>query len=171
MWQDIPKVHELFNDMMNQAHEELDFAVAGPVAVEVFSLPAQGMVVIVTRGTHKHEDDDILEQEDRDFYELEVTLDESEDILFAFDDFEHVIQVAHKLQPFVEDGGRLLQYNSRYFLLFEDLNLEESVFDLLIAILSEFGEPSTQSKFILNEYGSVLIGKEAVTILCKHFKL
>src|SRR5690606_38016040 len=35
IWQDIHKVHELFNDMMNQAHQELDFVVVGPVAVEV----------------------------------------------------------------------------------------------------------------------------------------
>ncbi|MGE5701533.1 MAG: adaptor protein MecA, partial [Clostridia bacterium] len=50
MWRDIPKVHELFNDMMEQAYHELGFEVSGPVAVEVFALPAQGMVVIVTRG-------------------------------------------------------------------------------------------------------------------------
>jgi len=46
MWQDIPKVHELFNEMMEQAYRELGFEIAGPVAVEVFALPAQGMVVI-----------------------------------------------------------------------------------------------------------------------------
>ena len=50
IWRDIPKVHELFNDMMEHAYQELGFEVTGPVAVEVFALPAQGMVVVVTRG-------------------------------------------------------------------------------------------------------------------------
>ena len=50
MWREIPKVHELFSEMMDQAYSELGFDPSGPLAVEVFALPAQGMVVIVTRG-------------------------------------------------------------------------------------------------------------------------
>lgn len=171
MWQDIPKVHELFNDMMNQAHQELDFAVAGPVAVEVFSLPAQGMVVIVTRGgasrVFDHDNDDDFAQ---DFYELEVTLDESDDMLFEFVEFDDVIHVVHKIAPFFDDGGRFYKYGSKYFLLFEDLAVEDSLSDLLIALLSEYGEPSTQSKYVLDEYGQILIKEQAIQTLCKHFK-
>lgn len=50
MWQEVPKVHDLFTEMMDQAYSELGFDATGPLAVEVFALPAQGMVVIVTRG-------------------------------------------------------------------------------------------------------------------------
>ncbi len=173
IWQDIHKVHELFNDMMNQAHQELDFVVVGPVAVEVFSLPAQGMVVIVTRGgVSKYSSyESSLEEEFDDYYELEVTLDESEDILFSFQDLDDVIHVAYKLKPFLEeDGGKLYQYHSRYFLLFEDISLEDSVYELLIALLSEFGEPSTQSKYVLHEYGHLIMEDRAIQTLCKYFK-
>ena len=44
LWKDLPKVHELFNDMMEQAYYEVGFEVNGPVAVEVFALPTQGMM-------------------------------------------------------------------------------------------------------------------------------
>lgn len=172
MWQDIPKVHELFNDMMDQAYKELDFEVSGPVAVEVFNLPAQGMVVIVTRGKGSYDSsDEYLDEDKDDYYELEVTLDESDDVLFTFKDFEDVIQVSHKLAPFLEDGGKLFSYNQRYFLLYEDLIIEDSVYDLIIAILSEYGEPSMLSKYILEEYGNAVISEKAIQKICEAFKL
>ncbi|QZT32616.1 genetic competence negative regulator [Caldalkalibacillus thermarum TA2.A1] len=171
IWQDIPKIHELFHDMMNQAYQELDFEVNGPVAVEVYSLPAQGMVVIVTRGRGAVDAVQDEEHEDmQDYYELEVTLDESDDILFVFNELDDCIQVAHKLAPFLEGDGTLYKYNDRYYLLFEDLVVEDEVYELLIALLSEFGEPSTQSKYVLNEYGTVIIKERAVETLCRYFK-
>jgi adapter protein MecA 1/2 len=170
IWHDIPKVHDLFNDMMDQAYSELDFEVSGPVAVEVFSLPAQGMVVIVTRGkgyfdaSQEEKDGDL----DDEFYELEVTLDESDDVLFSFKELDDLIRVSHKLQPFIEEG-KLYHHNQRYLLLFEDVTLEESVYELMIAILSEFGEPSMTSKYVLDEYAKVIIENGAIQTICKHF--
>ncbi len=73
MWRDIPKVHELFNDMMEHAYQELGFEVAGPIAVEVFALPAQGMVVIVSRSRVPRIEGRDLEN-DEDVYEIEVTM-------------------------------------------------------------------------------------------------
>jgi adapter protein MecA 1/2 len=173
IWHDIPKVHELFNDMMDQAYQELDFEVNGPVAVEVFNLPAQGMVVIVTRGSGVHplhaekEDEEPIEE---DYYELEVTLDECDDILFSFQDLDDIIHVCHKLLPFVENEGQLYTYHGRYYLLFEEIAVEESVFDLMIAILSEFGDPSTTSKYVLAEYGKIVMPAQAVKMVCQFFK-
>jgi adapter protein MecA 1/2 len=173
IWHDIPKVHDLFNDMMDQAYQELAFEVSGPVAVEVFNLPAQGMVVIVTKGKGYFESSQGEKDEDLndEFYELEVTLDESDDVMFSFKELDDIIQVAHKLQPFIEDGGKLYHYNDRYLLLFEDISLEESVYELIIAILSEFGEPSMTSKYVLDEYAKSVIKDQAIQTLCKHFKL
>lgn len=168
IWHDIPKVHELFNDMINQAYQELDFEISGPVAVEVYSLPAQGMVVIVTRGHSAIRDQD--EDELEDYYELEVTLDESEDVLFSFTDFDDCIQVAHKIAPLIDGRGKLYKFHERYYLLLEGLNLEEETTELLIALLSEFGEPSTQSKYVLDEYGTVIVAEDAIQLLCHHFK-
>lgn len=173
IWHDIPKVHDLFNDMMDQAYQELDFEVSGPVAVEVFNLPAQGMVVIVTRGKGSYDpnvDEDKDDSLDDDFYELEVTLDECDDVLFSFKELDDVIHVCHKLLPFLENEGRLYSYHNRYYLLFEDVSLEESVYELMIALLSEFGEPSMTSRYLLDEYAHIVIERDAVKTVCRYFK-
>lgn len=171
MWQDIPKVHELFNEMMDQAYQELEFEVSGPVAVEVFNLPAQGMVVIVTRGKASFEsfNEDKDDEIDDDFYELEVTLDESTDVLFTFKELDDVIHVSHKLQAFLEGGGKLYHYHNAYYMLFEELDVEESLYEVIIAILSEFGEPSMLSKYILDEYARVIMEEQAIQTVCKYF--
>src|SRR5690606_26216031 len=98
IWREIPKVHELFSDMMEQAYSELGFDANGPLAVEVFALPAQGMVIIVTRGgsatspdsTEGDGDIDMMD-DDAEVFEMEVTLEQLDTISYAFRDFEHVL--------------------------------------------------------------------------------
>ncbi|WP_027417459.1 genetic competence negative regulator [Aneurinibacillus terranovensis] len=168
MWRDIPKVHELFNDMMDQAHEEVGFSVNGPVAVEVFSLPAQGMVVIVTRGkTDLTDSSDDMDYDD--IYEMQVTLEESDDVVYSFSDFEHLVELAHRINAKLIDGGSIYAYNGRYYLFLEELEMERKDYDNLISILSEYGEASTVTKYVLQEYGTVVIADDAVKVLCQHF--
>ncbi|WCK56054.1 genetic competence negative regulator [Aneurinibacillus sp. Ricciae_BoGa-3] len=168
MWRDIPKVHELFNDMMDQAHEEVGFSVNGPVAVEVFSLPAQGMVVIVTRG----KTDSIDSSDDMDYddiYEMQVTLEESDDVIYSFSDFEDLLELAHRINAKLLYGGSLYSYNGRYYLVFEEIEMERKDYEDFIAVLSEYGEASTTTKYVLQEYGAVVIGDDAVKVLCQYF--
>jgi adapter protein MecA 1/2 len=115
MWREIPKVNELFSEMMDQAHSELGFEASGPLAVEVFALPAQGMVVIVTRGKlNVHADDSVHEDDesDEDVYEMEVTLEQSDMVMYAFRDFDGGRQIV-RLQRQVHYGNRSDQH--RFF--------------------------------------------------------
>ena len=86
-------------------------------------MPAQGMVVIVTRGKvnvssdGQHADDD--EHED-DIYEMEVTLESSDIVMYAFRDFEDVISAAKQLKASsLSDDGRLYSYKGRWILAFD----------------------------------------------------
>ncbi|MFY0543025.1 genetic competence negative regulator [Brevibacillus sp. H7] len=168
MWRDIPKVHELFNDMMEQAYQELGFEVSGPVAVEVFALPAQGMVVIVTRGKtgSKVEKE---EEYDEEVYELEVTLEESDLILYSFRDFEHMVEAAHRINAFLTNGGAAYFYQGKYYLVLEEVDLDQERYQKLIAILSEYGEATPTTVYVLEEYGKVIIADDAVKEICKRF--
>lgn len=168
MWRDIPKVHELFNDMMEQAYHELGFEVSGPVAVEVFALPAQGMVVIVTRGKTgtKVEKEEEFEDE---VYELEVTLEESDLIIYSFRDFEHMIEAAHRINAMLTNGGAAYFYQGKYYLVLEEVDLEQERYQKLIAILSEYGEATPTTVYVLEEYGKVIVAEDAVKELCKRF--
>lgn len=164
MWRDIPKVHELFNDMMEQAYHELGFEVAGPVAVEVFALPAQGMVVVVTRGRDPLIEDD---EDDEPMYELEVTLEESDLVIFRFADFEDLIQAALRTEHLVE-GGRVYAYQGQYFLIF-DADSDIKNLQTVIAILSEHGDSSTITEAVLQEYGKPVWSDHAVSQLVHYF--
>lgn len=168
MWRDIPKVHELFNDMMEQAYEELGFEVSGPVAVEIFALPAQGMVVIVTRGktgstVEKEEDDDEA------VYEMEVTLEESDLILYSFRDFEHLVEASHRINSLLTNGGSIYYYQNKYYLVLEEVDMDQERYQKLIAILSEYGEATPTTIHMIEEYGKVVMEDDAVKELCKRF--
>jgi len=173
MWREIPKVHELFSEMMDQAYNELGFDASGPLAVEVFQLPAQGMVVIVTRGKVNLKNDERTQdgdEHDEDVYELEVTLEQSDVVLYAFKDFEDVIAACKQLQiaDFTEDG-RLYAYNNKYMLAFEPSGLELARYHALIALLAEYGDATTVTTAVLDEYGKIIISENAVKEICTHF--
>ncbi|MBO9606425.1 MAG: genetic competence negative regulator [Paenibacillaceae bacterium] len=173
LWREIPKVHELFSEMMEQAYSELGFDATGPLAVEVFGLPAQGMVVIVTRGKMDGPRDNEAEQEeDEDVYEMEVTLEQSELISYAFRDFEDLVRMANVILPLVDDGGTLFAYKGCYILQIsqEESEEREGRYDALIAVLSEFGEATSVTRAVLEEYGKVVIAANAVQVLCAHFR-
>jgi adapter protein MecA 1/2 len=171
MWREIPKVHELFSEMMDQAYTELGFDASGPLAVEVFALPAQGMVVIVTRGkVHVKPEDRAQEEEDDDVYELEVTLEQSDVVLYSFRDFEDVIAVSKQLRDAnLTDEGRLYSYNGKYMLAFEPVGVELPRYHAIIALLAEFGEAASVTTAVLDEYGKLIVPEKAVAEICTHF--
>lgn len=171
MWQEIPKVHELFTEMMDQAYSELGFDVTGPLAVEVFALPAQGMVVIVTRGKYDHQQyvsgsDDELPEE---VYEMEVTLEQSDSIMYAFSDFEVLIEAAHMLRAHITEAGKLYHYKGKWILYMEPEEVDEQRHAALIAVLAEFGEASSLTPAMLIEYGKLIMGENAIAAICTHF--
>ncbi|GAA3327589.1 hypothetical protein GCM10020331_068140 [Ectobacillus funiculus] len=114
LWQNAPKVQQLFRDMMHEANKELGFEADGPIAVEVFSLQAQGMVVIVTK---EHQEIGLDEDFSDDFIEMQVTLDESEDILYEFASFEDVISLAERLYPLGIEDGKLYSFQKSFLLI------------------------------------------------------
>ncbi|TCP31670.1 adapter protein MecA 1/2 [Scopulibacillus darangshiensis] len=164
MWHDLPKVQQLFRDMIMEADDELGFQAEGPIDVEVFSLPAQGMVVIVSKSL----DHEMFDDDHDEFIEMQVTLDESCEILYKFDDFEDVVSLSHKLYDLGVTEGALHLFEGKYYLSFE----EEEYFidlDLLIAVLAEYGNTSTMTSHRLFEYGKEIISDHAIRQLYTYF--
>lgn len=172
MWQEVPKVHDLFTEMMDQAYSELGFDATGPLAVEVFALPAQGMVVIVTRGKYDHHQyggagEDELPEE---IYEMEVTLEQSDSIVYAFRDFEVLVEAAHVLIGNITSQGQLYSYNDKWYLYFDPKEFEEAALSGLVGVLAEFGDSSPVTQAVLAEYGKTVMEENAIQTLCNHFK-
>ncbi|UUZ79481.1 genetic competence negative regulator [Paenibacillus sp. P26] len=170
MWREIPKVHELFSEMMDQAYMELGFDATGPLAVEVLAMPAQGMVVIVTRGKmNLGHSEDALEEEMEEVYELEVTMDETDQITYAFHDFEDLLRMAKVINPMLIEGGTLYSYKGKWILLLDAVEMEENRLQAVVAVLSEFGEATSVTQAVLEEYGKTVIESDAVKVLCSKF--
>ncbi|PAD68279.1 adaptor protein [Bacillus sp. 7586-K] len=165
LWKDSLKVHQLFRDMMNEASEELGFKAHGPIAVEVYSLHAQGMVVIVTKSQAENEIDEDFSD---DYIEMQVKLDENFDIIYEYDSFEDIIQCAKYLVHLQINGGMIVNYNNKFYLLLND-NQDINI-DNLVAILAEYGSPSTLTVHRLKEYGNIIMKDHAIKTI-KHYFL
>lgn len=166
LWQDAPKVQQLFQDMMEEASIELGFEVDGPLAVEVYSLQAQGMVVIVTKeGTHYEDDDDFLDE----YIEMQVTVDESFDIFYEFHSIEDIISLTKQLKALQIKGGSLYYFQNYYYILFQDSDFEGRNSEDIIPILAEFGNPATVTIYRVSEYGKKIIKDCAIEEIYTHF--
>lgn len=164
LWKDSLKVQQLFRDMMDEASVELGFEAHGPIAVEVYSLHAQGMVVIVSHSEDTTELDDDFSDE---YIEMQVKLDENFDVIYEFNTFEDIIQVSNYLFRKNVQDGMIIFYSEKYYLLLND----DQPFDIddLVAILAEYGNPSTLTDHRLKEYGKVIIEKKAIEEIYNHF--
>ncbi|MCM3571694.1 genetic competence negative regulator [Mesobacillus subterraneus] len=163
IWKDSLKWHQLFHDMLEEASEEFDLDIIGSVAVEIFSLHAQGMVMIVTM----IEQDEDEEQFDDGIIEMQVTLEGSEDILFEFENIEDVIQLAKRLLDAGIIGGSLHFMNDHYYFLMNGILPNEA--DKTVSIMAEYGVPSILSIHRLLEYGNEIMEERAVENLVHYF--
>ncbi|UAL50844.1 MULTISPECIES: genetic competence negative regulator [Metabacillus] len=164
LWKDSLKVHQLFREMMDEASEELGFEASGPIAVEVYSLQAQGMVIIVTKN---HEEEEIDEDYADDYIEMQVKLDQSYDIIFEFNEFEDIIQLSNALfSQGIKEGAVYSHQNRFYFMLDEHQPIEV---DSLVSIIAEYGNPSMISIHYLHEYGKCLLPDSAIEKLHHYY--
>ncbi|MEB4867611.1 genetic competence negative regulator [Priestia megaterium] len=163
LWTDTFKVKQLFREMIEQASQELNFEPTNSLSVEVFSLQAQGMVVFVTK---QYEEEtsygEFDEDEFEDFIEMQVMLDESEDMFFEFDSFEDVIQLTKRMSNFYDTDSVLYSFEKRFYVLLDYHMLSRAEVGNMIAVLAEYGNPSTITKHRVNEYGKILVEKRAL---------
>lgn len=167
IWLNGKKVQELFWDMMETAYAEVGFEIAGPIAVEAFTMPSEGVVVIVTRvpslpGHEKSGDDDEVD--------VELSDEMFSSFVFRFEDFEEVIRAAHALYDY-DLTTALYKYQDAYHLFVDEESVREDEYDAIWSILHEYGEYSEVTTAVLEEYGNVIIDRQAVSRLVAQFPL
>ncbi|KGP71505.1 genetic competence negative regulator [Pontibacillus yanchengensis] len=163
LWQDLPRVHQLFHDMMYEATDELGIELEGMLQVQVYLMQAQGMLIVVTQS------DELNDEYDEDFIEMKVTLDESKEMVFAFSTFEDIIQVSKHLKQLPLTGGSVYFMDSHYYMKLEENDLFEFNRESIIAIMSEFSSPSTVTSHRLKEYGKEIFKSNAVESITHYF--
>jgi adapter protein MecA 1/2 len=172
IWQNGRKVQELFWDMMERAYQEVGFEVAGPIAVEAFTMPTEGVVVVVTQlPSLPPEEQELADEEDDDMDASMTSPDPFGAFTFVFQDLEDVISASHSLLAYGAVGGTLYHYKGRYHLFFEEDEVGEDLYDAFWSILHEYGELSPTTKAMLDEYGKRVMNGNAVRTITQHFPL
>ena len=161
LWHDLPQMQALFHDIMYEASDELGFELEGVLLVQVHVMQAQGMLIIVTQ-SHMHDDDE-------DFVEMKVTLDESKELIFLFESFEDLIQLAIHLEQVGIKGGTIYHFEGNYYMHLADRDVLEINREHIIALISEFSSPSILTSYRLIEYGKTIMSDNAVQQLNKYF--
>ncbi|NHM29098.1 adaptor protein MecA [Neobacillus terrae] len=163
IWKDSIKWHQLFHDMLEEASEEFDVDFEGSVGVEIFSLQAQGMIMIIT--VDDASDEEILYD---GFIEMQVRLEGCDDLLFIFQAFEDVICLCKSLDIAGIKGGNLYSINNQYFYHLQKKEGED--LEKAAAILAEYGDASIVSPHWLEEYGKLIVKNTAVETILQYFK-
>jgi adapter protein MecA 1/2 len=165
IWQNGKKVQDLFWDMMEIAYAEVGFELVGPIAVEAFTMPTEGVVVIVTQVPalpgHSDEADDLDDQD--------VVQDPFGAFVFVFSDFEEVVRAARILSLHDALFASLYTYKGKYHLYFDDEATPEELYDVVWAVLHEYGELASVTKAVLDEYGRLIIQRDALSQIAKQF--
>jgi adapter protein MecA 1/2 len=167
IWQNGRKVQELFWDMMERAYLEVGFEVMGPIAVEAFTMPTEGVVVIVTQVPAIPEEAERSKDEAED--EQIITVDPYTSFTFVFDDFENVLAAAKVIHSSFTLTASLYSYKDRYFLYFAEEDIQQEEADSLWAILHEYGSLSNTTIEMLEEYGKRIIQDNAIQTLNQYF--
>ncbi|NMD70293.1 genetic competence negative regulator [Bacillus sp. DNRA2] len=163
IWIDSLKWNQLFHDMLAEANEEFGMEFQGTIAVEMYSLQAQGMVMILTMEETNYDEESLEDV----FIEMQVTIEDSEEVLFEFTSIEEVIQLSKRFMMMKLFGGSLYSMNEKYYLLFDKIDADDK--NKLISVLAEYGDPSLLSVHRLMEYGNLIINHKAIETIVDYF--
>lgn len=178
IWHNGKKVQDLFWDMMETAYMEVGFEIAGPISVEAFTMPTEGVVVIVTRIPSipgmSQEEEDIDDDDDDDeasIVQRRATYTQSvhSQLLYVFPHLEELIDVCHTLVEYNLESS-LYWYRDAYHLLITDPLVVET-FKTIASLLSEYGNPSDTTDAMLAEYGRVILADQAIRTIVEKFSI
>ena len=193
IWYNRDRSEELFWEMMDEVHAEEEFAVEGPLWIQVQALE-KGLEVLVTKAQLSKDgpkfelplpndklkdlpvDERIEELLDHQFNPKGIedddsTFDDDLEFLLYFKDFEDVIALSKR--PGIDSvKTSLYSYEDKYYLYIEfpeqDFEDEEEI-DNILSVLLEYGQESTVTVHRLDEYGNKIIGEDVFSVIRKHF--
>lgn len=195
VWYNREKSEELFWNMMDEVNDNTEFEVDGPLWIQVHAMKS-GIEVIVTRaqkqddewespfddedGSEEHFDAEISAKDlsslsdlfhDKLFgsEETEETVVQAEGRMYRFKDIEDVIQLASKIIDYEAYLHAVLySYDSNYY-IYVNPTLLDNVTEDIYSILSEHGTRVKETKYMMDEYGTIVSDREPFTTLLHYF--
>lgn len=199
IWYNRERSEELFWEMMDEANDEEDFMVEGPLWIQVQALD-KGLEVVVTRA-QLSKDGKNFEVPVSDDKKIDIPVDEriealidqhfnsnpkadnKEDkteeetdllqFMIRFKDLEYIISVSHRLQHLENLSNSLYFFEGSYYLYadFSSEHYTDEEIDNVLSVLLEYGDESAMSIHRLQEYGSEVAKDTAMKEMTIHFPL
>ncbi|ADU93228.1 adaptor protein MecA [Geobacillus sp. Y412MC52] len=194
IWYNRERSEELFWEMMDEVHGESDFSLDGPLWIQVQALE-KGLEVVVTKAQLSKDGSKLeLPLPEEKWREFSLSADEKVESLFghhfhfgqngdaeereeqdvlqfilSFKDIEDVISLAHRAD-FSRLSNRLFQFEGRYYLFVEfDERYTEQEVDNMLSLLLEYGSDSQLTIYRLEEYGTEIMGDNALETIKTYF--
>lgn len=195
IWYNRERSEQLFWQVMDEAGDQESFDIEGPLWIQVQAME-KGLEITVTKAQLSkdgHNLESLNESSDIDEHlndKLESLLDiqlgkatkktkrktKAEEFTrimhhtVAFNDFEDIIQLSHRMDT--EEGitSELYHYKDEYILIvkFDDTILNDHVQDNLLSIIYEYGSHKKVTIPIILEYGKTIFSEKALE-QTKHF--
>lgn len=194
IWYNRERSEELFWEMMDEVHQEEEFAVEGPLWIQVQALE-KGLEILVTKAQltkdgQKFElpippekfGDIPVDEKFEELLDQQVHFpngdddlllsgdDETLDFLLVFQDFEDIIMLSK--QSGLDDlDAKLYYFDGRYYLYveFPEDSVEEEEIDDILSILSEYGNETPVTIHRIQEYGKEIISENVFAEISKYF--
>lgn len=154
------KVHAIIKGMIEQACQEEDFPFKGLIEIEIFSLHAQGVIMIISR------DDETICEED-DLLDLRLYNATRKDFLYCFQ-FEELVRFAGMARNKMMDVENSIYFLQERYYLYID-KMDAGHYDFIVSLASEFGEASTITLSRLQEYGKIIVEGCGVSTFYDYF--
>lgn len=193
VWYNRERGEELFFEMINEAHDQENFEIEGPLWIQVQALD-QGMEIVVTRGQitdgnvkleipvsqNKSDDipvdDNIVDMLDDQFKSTQksrhtISGQDSEEleIVIAFADLEDLISLSHAFDAKGVQNEIYFFENKYYLYLMFDNQYSEEHQDDMVSHVLEYGQESDVSIFRIREYGKTIVGEEGLSVIKSNF--
>lgn len=170
---------ELFADMIELAEEELGFSTANSQFIIDPELDAEdGFIVTIT-----------IFDEEREFESIQKYLTNkiskknlrpkkksqalySAIMIYCFEHFDDLCMLSKRLENYYNSENTLYKYKDCYYVVFTFNNITDAKFNSFESIMNEFGSKIDNVPYyegLLNEYGEVIIDKNAVQTLREYF--
>ena len=182
IWYNRERSEELFWEMMDEVHEEEEFAVEGPLWIQVQALD-KGLEIIVTRAQlskdgqklelpipedkKQHVAEESLDALLDDFQKEEQAEEQKLQFVLKFDDFEDLISLSKMSISGCQTT--LYSHENRYYLIVDFSELPDEEVENQLSILLEYASESKMTIHMLKEYGTLIAADHALHTIKKHF--
>ncbi|MBO0995361.1 adaptor protein MecA [Bacillus sp. SD088] len=151
----------LFDKMLDEACHMYDLQDCEAMAVEIYSMNASELVLILTLDEEDIIDSPIGIHEPKNALEKEF-------VIFTFDTIDDCIFLTKRMsdQERIQSISSLYIFKDQYYLVMMKENMNQ---ERLLALGEEYGERSTYTWAYLEEYGTTIIDKTAMQTLYANF--